>query len=89
MPKGTKVCKVCGKEYPYCTTISKDDFRWQDVACCKEHAMEYFRLVEAAREEKNTDKDMFVVEDNILDNTEEYDNEEDYEDEEVASDDYE
>ena len=52
MPNGTKICKVCGKEYSYCTTIAKDRFRWQDVACCPEHAMEYFKQVEAARSDK-------------------------------------
>lgn len=49
MAKGMKTCKVCGKEYEYCNTVTNDRFRWQDVACCKEHAMEYFALVAAAR----------------------------------------
>lgn len=49
MAKGTKTCKVCGKEYEYCNTVTSDRFRWQDVACCKEHATEYFALVAAAR----------------------------------------
>lgn len=44
-----KKCKVCGKEYEYCHTLIPGVFRWQDVACCREHALEYFAQVEAAR----------------------------------------
>ena len=50
-PSGKRVCKVCGIEYPYCTTVTKDKYRWQDVACCKEHAMQYFAAVAKARGE--------------------------------------
>ena len=49
MVKQTRICKVCGVEYPYCSTVTNDRFRWQDVACCPEHATEYFALVEKAR----------------------------------------
>ncbi len=49
MAKGIRVCKICGKEYEYCNTVTNDRFRWQDVACCQEHATEYFALVAAAR----------------------------------------
>lgn len=49
MPSGIKICKICGKEYPYCHTVTNDKFRWQDVACCKEHAIEYFSIIEASR----------------------------------------
>ena len=50
MKKGTKICKVCGVEYPYCST-NRDTglFRWQDVACCQEHGSQYFAEVLAAR----------------------------------------
>ena len=53
MGKGTRICKVCGKEYPYCKTELKigEIFRWQDVACCAEHGAEYFAEVAAARGE--------------------------------------
>lgn len=44
-----KKCKVCGKDYEYCRTLLPGAFRWQDVACCREHALEYFAQVEAAR----------------------------------------
>lgn len=53
MAKATKICKVCGKEYPYCKTFRDDDmFRWQDVACCPEHGSEYFAQVLAVRAAK-------------------------------------
>ena len=48
---GTKICKICGKEYPYCLSAVKGDgvFRWQDIACCEEHGRQYFAAVNAAR----------------------------------------
>lgn len=51
MATGTKVCKICGKEYECCKTVRHIDgvFRWQDVACCVEHGQEYLNLVLAAR----------------------------------------
>ena len=52
MDKGMKICKVCGKEYPYCKNWNNNDiFRWQDVACCEEHGKEYFAAVLRARGE--------------------------------------
>ncbi len=50
MARGTRICKICGKEYEYCTThnINKN-FRWQDVACCPEHGAEYFKMIEESR----------------------------------------
>ena len=57
MEKAIRVCKICGKEYPYCKTWrSKDIFRWQDVACCPEHAAKYFAAVEAARKADTEEK---------------------------------
>lgn len=49
MPSGTKKCKICGCEYPYCKTITQNKFRYQDVACCPEHAAEYFKKIELSR----------------------------------------
>lgn len=51
MPKGTRICRICGKEYEYCrTALPKGNrFRWQDVACCAEHGAEYFRLIAESR----------------------------------------
>ena len=52
MDKGTRICKVCGKEYPYCKNWNNNDiFRWQDVACCEEHGREYFAAIMRARGE--------------------------------------
>lgn len=52
MKQGIRICKVCGKEYPYCKTFRPEGiFRWQDVACCPEHGSEYFALVMASRGE--------------------------------------
>lgn len=54
MATATKVCKVCGREYPYCRTERKvaGVFRWQDVACCIEHGSIYLERVMASRAEK-------------------------------------
>ena len=49
MPKVTKICKTCGKEYEACHTPNPGIFRWRDVACSPECAAEYFRAVEIAR----------------------------------------
>ena len=50
MIKGTRICKICGKEYPYSKTErAAGIFRYQDVACCVEHGTQYFAEVEAAR----------------------------------------
>lgn len=50
MATGSKICKVCGKEYPYCGTKSVPGvFRWQDVACSPECGAEYLRRVQLSR----------------------------------------
>lgn len=51
MSKPTKTCRVCGKKYEACSPAFgvPTGNRWQDVACCIEHANEYFARVEAAR----------------------------------------
>ena len=55
MAKGTRICGICGKEYPYCKTFRKEAiFRWQDVACCQEHGAQYFAEVFAARAKQET-----------------------------------
>lgn len=52
MPNGTRICKVCGKEYEYCHTVRPSGvFRYQDVACCPEHGATYLREVQIARGE--------------------------------------
>lgn len=54
---GTKICKICGKEYEYCKTKAHGAFRWQDVACCVEHANQYFEEIAISRGEKKPQKD--------------------------------
>lgn len=50
MATATKICKVCGAEYPYCKTEFKPGvFRYQDVACCPEHGSIYLAKVLEAR----------------------------------------
>lgn len=52
MAIGTKVCRVCGKEYEACHTLRPNlnsEFRWQDVACCAEHGAEYLRQIMISR----------------------------------------
>ena len=51
MATATKICKVCGKEYPYCRTERRvaGVFRWQDVACSVEHGSIYLERVLASR----------------------------------------
>ena len=51
MNKPTKICRICGKEYEACSPAFGTPVgnRWQDVACCVEHANEYFAKVEASR----------------------------------------
>lgn len=42
MAQGTRVCRVCGKEYPFCKTYNPNRiFRYQDVACCPEHGAQF------------------------------------------------
>ena len=52
MAIGTKVCKICGKEYEACHTLRQNlngEFRWKDVACCPEHGAEYLRQIMESR----------------------------------------
>lgn len=58
MPKMLYVCKICGKEYETCTAIGDQGvFRWQDVACCKEHGALYFAQIEESRKKDEQKKD--------------------------------
>ncbi len=48
--KGTRICKICGREYKYCKTFRNTGmFRWQDVACSPEHGAAYFAEIAASR----------------------------------------
>lgn len=53
MPNATKICKVCGKTYPYCRSMRTVEgvYRWQDVACCPEHGSEYLTAIRISRGE--------------------------------------
>ena len=53
-----KKCKVCGKDYQSCNTPAGSTFRWQDVACCPEHAGIYFTQVKLSRNEKVSDEEL-------------------------------
>lgn len=71
MPKGTRKCKICGCEYPYCKTVTQDRFRYQDVACSPEHATEYFKKIELSRmtEELRTNPEDVPIESGKDDST--------------------
>lgn len=50
MPRAIKICKACGKEYEACCTPNPNMvFRWFDIGCSIECAMEYLRQVEESR----------------------------------------
>lgn len=51
MPTAVRTCRVCGKSYEACRTMSKAAgvFRWQEVACSPECGTEYLRRVTEAR----------------------------------------
>lgn len=60
---GKRICRVCGKEYPYCkTNVSKTVFRWQNIACCPEHASIYFENARRLREEREEKKEPQTLE---------------------------
>ena len=53
MTDGKLICRVCGKEYDPCRTAnSSGSFRWQDVACSKEHGVIYLARIEESRSPK-------------------------------------
>ena len=55
MPKVTRICRVCGKQYVACATPNYGVFRYTDVACSKECGQEYLRQVLEARGESGAD----------------------------------
>ena len=67
MSNSTRICKVCGSEYPYCKTeLHNNIFRWQDVACSPEHASIYFAKIEESRK-KTSDVNNTDNADDVLD----------------------
>lgn len=51
MAAAVKTCRVCGKNYEACRTMSNPAgvFRWQEVACSPVCGAEYLRRVTEAR----------------------------------------
>ena len=59
MEKAYRTCMMCGKKYEYCHTDRRTGtFRWQDVGCCREHAMLYFTEVKIARKQDVTPEEI-------------------------------
>ena len=58
MPKVTKTCRVCGKEYTTCANpyFNGNIFRWQEVACSIECGNEYLRRIMESRSQKSEDE---------------------------------
>ena len=58
MAKAMKVCKVCGKEYPYCKTWNSSNvFRYQDVTCSVECGEIFLaRVLESRSKTANLDE---------------------------------
>lgn len=56
MPTAVKTCRVCGKSYEACRTLSRavGVFRWQEVACSPACGAEYLRRIAAARDPAST-----------------------------------
>lgn len=70
MPKGTRICRVCGKEYEYCKTFLTDNlFRYQDVACSPECGAVYFAEIEASRKGTTKTVEDFDMNEPIADDT--------------------
>lgn len=75
MPMGTRKCKVCGCEYPYCKTNRPVGiFRYQDVACSPTCGSIYFARIAASRSKDaaldNTVKDSAATAESIDDSDE-------------------
>ena len=67
MPRATRICKVCGREYEACHTPNPGVWRWRDVACCYEHGLQYLHDVQVARGEIEDDQTQHVdPEDTVL-----------------------
>ena len=60
--KVKKYCKFCGKEYDGCLTPPKGAVRWQDVACCVDHAIKYFNGIEKVKVSDSKDKSSDSIE---------------------------
>lgn len=58
MPRGTKVCRVCGKTYTECNVTRHFDgnFHWREVSCSPECGEIYLQKVIEARAEKPSEE---------------------------------
>lgn len=84
MAQSTRICKICGIEYPYCKTENRGDrFRYQDVACCPEHGSIYFAKIAESRSKPEIEKPADTVNDfsDLIDEEDDTLFEEDFEDE--------
>lgn len=88
MAQGTRICKICGKEYPFCKTPNPNNvFRFQDVACCEEHGAQYLEAILRSRgelPEKKADvpaEPKEVFEDNDILDEDDFDEEDDLDEE--------
>lgn len=75
MPQGIRICKVCGKEYPYCKTNRPAGVsRWQDVACSPSHAAIYFSKIAESRfksaDSHDTSEEIAVIPESVEDSDE-------------------
>ena len=66
---GKRICRVCGKEYTACASISSgltDGFRWQEVACSPECGSIYLKRIMDSRSQNNTSNTESETSDNVL-----------------------
>lgn len=95
MAKGIRICKICGEPYEYChSNVPAGTNRWQDVACCVEHATQYFKEIAISRgelvEEESDVKSEVIeeeVEEKIDEDVDDELDEEEFEDEDEDEDD--
>jgi hypothetical protein len=55
MNRVKRVCRVCGKAYEACATPGRGSFRWQDVACCREHYLVYHEQIVESRKQQDAE----------------------------------
>lgn len=71
--KVQKPCKVCGKMYTPCYDCERDKtaFHWRTVACSIKCGIEYFKMVEEARNPKPINKQNNIELNNEINNKKE------------------
>ena len=82
MARGINVCRICGKEYPYCNTPNPGGvFRYQDVACCPEHGAQYLEAILRSRGELPEQTKSESIPEPEIEETEGLEDEDEFEDE--------